>query len=297
MRLLAALGLIGIAVLALACGSATTTPTPGPALDDVALKYRLVDELGAPAFCDPDEYPVGRDERSAMRERWPEIAADATTLTAIATRIGLDPADTADDDARLAIYREWKLLNAIVLTGPERSFDLLVRLDPSSGTGTRVTGTISPQGEITVAGQQPGQPQQCPICLAAGTRIATPGGDVLVEDLRAGAPIWTVDAAGRRIEATVLRVGRTPVPATHQVVRLRLADGREVVASPGHRLGDGRRLGDLRAGDAVDGSVVADVELQPYDGGFTFDLLASGPTGAYVAGGIVLQSTLGAAGG
>ena len=41
-------------------------------------------------------------------------------------------------------------------------------------------------------------------------------------------------ARGRRIRAVVLEVGRTPVPPTHRVVRLVLADGRRVLVSPGH---------------------------------------------------------------
>lgn len=284
--------LIVVAVLMAACASAAPSPTPGPALSDVALKYRLLDEFGALAYCDPDEYPVGRDELAAMRERWPELEADAPTLAAIAARLGLDPADLEDDDARLAIYRQWKLLNAIVLDGPERSFDLLFRLDPNTGSGTRVTGTIAGDGRITVTGQQAGQPQMCPICLAAATRIATPDGDVAVEDVREGMTVWSVDPRGRRVAAVVVRVGRTPVPAWHEVVRLELADGRVVRASPGHPLVDGRLLGSLGPGDPVDGSVVVAADRERYAGGFTYDLRTSSESGAYLADGIVLGSTL-----
>jgi hypothetical protein len=283
--------LIVVAVLAAACAPAGPSPTPGPALADVALKYRLIDEFGALAYCDPDEYPVGRDELAAMRERWPELEADATTLTAITTRLGLDPADLGDD-ARLAIYRQWKVLNAIVLDGPERSFDLLFRLDPNTGNGTRVSGTIAADGRITVTGQQGGQPQMCPICLAVATRIATPDGDVAVEDVRLGMTVWSVDPHGRRVAAVVIRIGRTPVPAWHEVVRLELADGRVVRASPGHPLADGRLLGSLVPGDAVDGSVVATADRARYQGGFTYDLRTSSASGAYIADGVVLGSTL-----
>jgi hypothetical protein len=62
--------------------------------------------------------------------------------------------------------------------------------------------------------------------------------------------------------------------------------------SPGHRLPDGRRLGDLRPGDPVDGGAVASAALKTYDGGATFDLLPSGGTGTYWANGIQLASTL-----
>jgi hypothetical protein len=98
--------------------------------------------------------------------------------------------------------------------------------------------------------------------------------------------------AGRRIAGTVIAIGSTPAPAGHRVVRLELADGRSVLASPGHPLADGRLLGDLRAGDAVDGSRVLSADRIPYAGDDTYDLVASGPTGVYLAGGIPLGSTL-----
>ena len=65
-----------------------------------------------------------------------------------------------------------------------------------------------------------------------------------------------------------------------------------VDVSPGHPLPDGRRLGDLRPGDPVDGATVVSVALEAYDRSATFDLLPSGPTGTYWANDILLASTL-----
>ncbi len=76
------------------------------------------------------------------------------------------------------------------------------------------------------------------------------------------------------------------------MVELILTDGRELEASPGHRLADGRPLGDLGIGDPVDGARVVSAERVPYTDGATFDLLPSGPTGTYWADGILLASTL-----
>jgi hypothetical protein len=104
--------------------------------------------------------------------------------------------------------------------------------------------------------------------------------------------VWTVDQRGHRVAATILRVGSADVPATHQVVRLVLDDGRTLTASPGHPLPDGRQLGDLRPDDQVDGALVLRAELVRYGEPRTFDLLPSGPTGAYWADGILLGSTL-----
>jgi len=94
----------------------------------------------------------------------------------------------------------------------------------------------------------------------------------------------------------VLEVGSIQVPARHLMVHLVLADGRELLASPGHRAGDGRQLGLLARGDSVDGSIISRWELVPYAGDWTYDLLPAGPTGQYWANGILLSSTLKASG-
>jgi hypothetical protein len=75
-----------------------------------------------------------------------------------------------------------------------------------------------------------------------------------------------------------------------------LADGRELMASPGHRTGDGRQLGLLTRGDSLDGSIIRRWELVPYADDRTYDLLPAGPTGRYWANGILLSSTLKASG-
>lgn len=132
----------------------------------------------------------------------------------------------------------------------------------------------------------------CPICLASETMIATPHGDVRVSDLRAGMPVWTLDARGKKTVAPVTLTSRTPAPAGHRVVRLALADGRRALVSPGHPTADGRLVGDLHAGDAYDGSLVVSAELVLYGGAATHDLLPAGETGLYWADGILLGSTL-----
>jgi hypothetical protein len=76
------------------------------------------------------------------------------------------------------------------------------------------------------------------------------------------------------------------------MVHLKLADGRELLASPGHRTADGRPLGALSVGDRLDGSTVTQWELVPYAGDRTYDLLPAGPNGTYWANGILLSSTL-----
>jgi hypothetical protein len=131
----------------------------------------------------------------------------------------------------------------------------------------------------------------CPRCLPPDTLIATPAGDRPISELAAGARIFTLDEAGRRVEATIIYVNATPVSGVHHVIRLTLADGRVVTGSPGHPDGAGRTLGDLRIGDVLDASPVVSTETVPFAGDKTWDLLPSGNTGLYVADGVVLRST------
>jgi hypothetical protein len=113
-----------------------------------------------------------------------------------------------------------------------------------------------------------------------------------VETLRLGDPVWTLDAAGRRVAGEVIALGSTPAPGGHEMVRIVLADGRSLLASPGHPLADGRRLGGLRPGDQVGGATILVADRIPYGVSETFDVLPSGPTGRYSIDGIWLLSTL-----
>jgi hypothetical protein len=158
--------------------------------------------------------------------------------------------------------------------------------------GLRTAGIVNADGSMVIEQQAAAGEPACPICLARGTKIDTPNGPVDVQDLRLGDPIWTIDAAGRRVACTVIALGSTTAPLEHRVTQLTLADGRSVTASPGHTLADGRALGSLAIGEIVDGSAVTTLDSIAYPGGETFDLVASGATGTYFSNGIPLGSTL-----
>jgi Hint domain len=265
-----------------------------PNLERADLRYRLVDELGRPLFCDPDFHPVAHDDEAALAARQIEaIRADAATYAAIAARLGIDPSAAPTPDQIIAIYREWKMLRALSLTdvGGRFGFDYIAAA-PNGETGFHVVGAIDAAGAIDVAQREPSGQPPCPICLARGTRIATPEGDRLIETMRVGMAVWTTDRTGRRVAARVVSIGATPVASSHRVVHLVLTDGRTLDVSPGHPLADGRRVGDLEAGDAVDGTTVTSATLEAYEGGATYDLLPSGATGTYWADEVLLASTL-----
>jgi hypothetical protein len=287
--------LVGI-VLALAlaaCGAGIATPTPSPQpLTVPELKYRVIDELGRPWFCDPDFYPIARaDERDLARQRFSELQKDVQTFSAIAARLKLaNPAYTADE--QLAIYQEWKTLNALPLQPVNDVWGFAYVAQKTTGAGERVDGRVSAQGRVTVLSRSAAGPPPCPICLAAGTRVATPYGERAVQELRVGDVVWTLEASGARVSAPLVAVGSTPVPPTHEVVRLLLDDGRVVYVSPGHPTADGRRVGDLAVGDRLDRARIASVERVAYAGGATYDVLPAGATGAYWANGVLLGTTL-----
>ena len=276
--------------------TASPSPTPSPApggLTQAQLKYRLVDQFGRLLFCDPDYYPVARaDEGALAHERLPEIQKDAPTFNAILTHLGIAVASSYTSDQELAIYRDWKMLNAIRLEQVSGGGFHFVAIFGTPQQASRVDGTIDQRGNVTIASRTPSGQPPCPICLARGTRIATPEGDIAVEDLKVGDIVWTQDAAGARVALPLTEIGGTPVPATHRVVELRLSDGRAVDVSPGHPTADGRKVGDLMPGDSYDGAVVISAKLTPYAGGATFDVLPAGATGMYWANGVLLGSTI-----
>jgi hypothetical protein len=292
------IGFAAVAVLAVvACGSAAGThpPVGSPRTVD-QLKFAVIDSVGPPIYCDPDFYPLARagGEQASAIAKYPEIRADAAIYATIVGHEHLPSGDLTEEQ-KLVLYRAWKLLRALILTeGQSGEYSFTYRIQSASGSASylMVSGTVRVDGVVTVPSRTPTTAPNCPICLAAATLISTPNGDVRVTDVKPGMLVWTAGVDGTRVAVPVLEVGSMNVPATHQMVHLVLADSRELLASPGHRTADGRPLGSLRAGDALDGSTIVRWELVPYAGDRTYDLLPAGGTGTYWADGILLASTL-----
>jgi hypothetical protein len=297
---------LALALLVLACTAcgtiapapaSTPTPTPlaGSPLGLSQLKFKVIDTVGRPAYCDPDFYPIAREggEQASALTQYPVIKADAEAYAAIIAHENLPSGDLTDAQ-KLTLYRAWKLLRAIALTpaGGGYSFQYRVQAVSAGSAYQMVTGTVRVDGAVNVSSRKASGPLPCPICLAATTLIATPEGQVRVTDLRPGMVVWTADASGTRVAAPLIAVGSVEVPPGHLMVHLKLADGRELHVSPGHPTADGRRAGELRAGDQLDGSTITLWELVPYGADRTYDILPAGETGEYWANGILMGSTL-----
>jgi hypothetical protein len=285
--------LVALIVLVVAACGATSPNPAGTPLGEAQLKFAVMDAVGKPQWCDPDFWPIVREgvERANAIAKYPEIKADAATYAAIVAHEHL-PSGELSDTQKLAVYKAWKLLTPVKLTAAADGYTF----DYEIATSTeffQVTGTVSGVGRVAVTNRTKAFRPNCPICLAASTMIATPRGPVRVVDVGVGMIVWTEDQHGRRVAEPVLKAGSMEAPAGHRMVHLRLADGRELLASPGHPTADGRALGSLAVGDALDGSRVTAWELVSYDSDRTYDLLPAGPTGRYWANGILLASTLG----
>lgn len=280
-------------LVTIACGAAGPSPVGNPLTVD-ELKFKAMDTVGTPVYCDPDFYPVAREggEQASAIAQYPQIRAQADTYATIVAHEHL-PSGELTDAQKLTVYRAFKLLKALMLTKDRNdyAFELRVR---SAGDGSiqLVKGTVRIDGVVTVTSRTASGPPNCPICLAASTLIATPDGAVRVIDIQRGMLVWTTTRDGRRVAEPVLEVGNTQVPSGHLMVHLKLVDGRELLASPGHRVAGGRALGTLAIGDTLDGSKIKLWELVPYSGERTYDLLPAGTTGMYWANGILLSTTL-----
>jgi hypothetical protein len=190
------------------------------------------------------------------------------------------------------IYDQYKQLAALPLDPQTEPYAFEVAARRPEGE-FRFTGTIDAHGRILIQTTTPVPGSlMCPICLSAQTLIDTPLGAIRVDALRPGMPIWTLDQTGQRIAALIQTTQQAPIKQQHRFIRLVLADGRAVEASPTHPLSDGRLFAALQVGDTVDHSRIVDIETRLVDQGATYDLLPEGGTGLYWANGVLLKSTI-----
>jgi hypothetical protein len=264
---------------------------PSSSLSPTELKYKVLDQYPDFFFCDPDFYPIAReDEMVLAQQRFPELQANQEEFQAILSHNGLSGSTTFIDEQQLLIYREHKKLNAIFFEVVGDRYQFQIQAGVEEQQGSLITGTIDGDGSVEVQKQESSF-LTCPICLAAGTLIDTPHGAVAVEYLQIGEHVWTMNRVGERVSVTIVKTSSVPIPAGYEVVHVLLDDGRQLWASPGHPTNEGRMLADIKVGELLDGSHVILAERVPYTG-ITYDLLPSGDTGFYWANGILMGSTL-----
>ncbi len=271
---------------------------PSGVLSPIDLKFQLFEVYGKDLrYCDPDYWPIARDENAAA-DAWLASADKASEeYTAILKYNNIAASAQLTADQKLFVYREHKRLNAVTLEKSGDSYNFVITTGGDvdkpgePGPGTRITGIIDAKGVISKA-VQTGINVGCPRCLAGGTVIDTPNGPMKVQDIKQGMAVWTTDKKGTRVAGVVLKTAQIAVPVNHQVVHLVLSDGRELYVSPGHPLVGGRAVGTLGAGQTVDGAKVVSAEWITYNQPYTYDLLPSGDTGTYWANDILIASTL-----
>jgi hypothetical protein len=65
-------------MLLIACGAAPPAPV-GPSLNLYELKFKVMDAVGTPVYCDPDFYPIAREggEQANAITEYPKIRPQA----------------------------------------------------------------------------------------------------------------------------------------------------------------------------------------------------------------------------
>jgi hypothetical protein len=176
--------LIAAASLLASCGSNPPPASPRE-MSVPALKLAVLDAVsGDLDYCDPDVYPITRGTKlQNARGRLPTIKADEVTYRAILQHLHITVDPDLMPDQVIAISEAYKKIQNIELTpeGGSYAFSVLQTNGPAdAGPPTLVDGTITPSGKVTIGQKAPGEHPICPICLAAGVRIATPEGPVPV---------------------------------------------------------------------------------------------------------------------
>jgi hypothetical protein len=285
--------------------SAQSTPTTH--LSAAELKGKLLEYFGSTpqsfpgsegiSYCD---WYMGyvidmheQEKKDALRY-WTDITKNTDAYQVILKRLDLQTRTSFTDVEKLKVFRECRKLSGAQLdlrTDPP-NFNLQITNNSPKRREYNAKGTITWQGDIKILSEQNTGPLRCPICLIEGTMIDTPDGARTVELLTEGMTVWTIGYDGQRIAAKISRVAKYPTSPEHQVVEVKLADGRTITASLGHPLTDGMLIGDVKVGDTVDGSQATEVTIKPYAGNYTYDILPENATGFYWANGILLGSTL-----
>ena len=137
---------------------ATPIPTlPSSKLTPTELKYRVLDQFPDFFFCDPDFYPIAReDEMVLAQQRFAELQANQEEFQTILTRNGLVGMSAFTEEQKLLIYREHKKLGAIFFEVAGDKYQFQIQTGAEGQQGSLITGTIDAmfvkQGETVMPG-------------------------------------------------------------------------------------------------------------------------------------------------
>ena len=127
-------------------------------------------------------------------------------------------------------------------------------------------------------------------CASPDTPVLTPFGPRAISELRVGDLVYSIDRG--ELRSVPIVATRRVIAHAHCVVRARLETGVVLEISPGHPTADGRSFGALKPGDRLDGVAIEQVELVGYGHSHTYDILPASDSETYVAGGVLIGSTL-----
>ena len=288
------ISLIGFGLVFLLAGCKTQpTPTTTPTVYSLPeLKYRILAEFPDYFWCDPHLWPIVREgqEQTDAIAQFPTIKSDQSEFSTILEHINLPSKSDYTDAEKLLIFREHKTLNgALQVTPAGADYNFVIRI--KEGQGERIEGNITTSGLMKQTKREPSI-NTCPICLAKGTLIDTPQGQIPVEKLTRGMTVWSIDCCGNKTAVKISEAASTPVPAGFQFIRIQLSDGRSITASPGHSTPQGKALSSYKAGDVLDDATVVSLEYITTGDTATYDILPSGTAGEYWANDILLKSTI-----
>jgi hypothetical protein len=139
-----------------------TTPIPSlPAasLSPTELKYKVLEQFPDFFFCDPDFYPIAReDEMTLALQRFPELQANQEEFQAILNHNRLSGLTDFTNDQQLTMYRQHKKLNAISFEAVGDRYQFQIQTGLEGQQGTTIKGTIDGSGSIDVQERNPSFP-------------------------------------------------------------------------------------------------------------------------------------------
>ncbi len=131
----------------------STSATPEPVATQ---KYRLIAKFGAPTYCDSDSDQIQREKAKAL---FLSLQSNTEEFDAIVRYLGITSYDDHyPDDQKLAIYRQHKALENIILTGQYGGYGsyqieyytFRIRVANSAGNVQVIDGEMNQYGKIIV---------------------------------------------------------------------------------------------------------------------------------------------------